>query len=247
MKIKSVFFSLVGLIICVLLIFGWVKYNEGGPVHYPINTGSFFTIGSASIDPTTLLEHVRNGKDLGLTNIQSDLPEDTPFIMSIGWSQNDYLELAEAFHKAVWNDSPNEWHLYRVSFYTSCENPSGKFESADLYYYQDVKIKGKRKYSVRNILIEPSYGYIAWGSDSNYPRPILGWAAIEIENISSVPAEKALELANQQEGNEFRIKENNNCRITVDMWPWGFGRNDWKVSYSGNIDLANVEIWIPFK
>jgi len=165
--------------------------------------------------------------------------------MSIGWSQNDYLEIAKALHKTIWDDNLEEWHLYRVSFYTSCENPNGKFENADLYYYQETKADGKRKYSVRNILIEPEYGYIAWGSDSKYPRPVWGWA--EIENISSFPAEGALELADQQGGGEFRNKENNDCRITVNMWPWGYDRNDWRVNYSGNVDLTNIVIWIPLK
>jgi len=216
-------------------------------VPYPISTGSFFTIGSAIIEPTTFLEDIKNGKEPLLQQVQEGFPEDTPFIMSIGWSQKDYLEIAHTIHKVIWKDDPDEWHLYRVSFYTSCENPSGKFENADLYYYQEVQDNGKRKYSVRNILIEPEYGYIAWGGDSKYPRPILGWTKIEVKNILSLPAEKALELTDQQGGSEFRNKENNDCRITVNMWPWGYDRSDWKVGYSGDVDLKNIEFWIPSK
>lgn len=245
MNIKRTSSFVLGLLICLLVIFFWINYNKGGPVPYPINTGSFYTIGSATIDPKTLLVDIKGEKQPILDQVRSDLPEDTHFIMSIGWSQNDYLEIAKVLHKTIWKDDPDEWHLYRVSFYTGCENPSGKFESADLYYYQEVKVDGKRKYSVRNILIEPEYGYIAWGGDSRYPRPIWGWA--EIENISNFPAERALELADQQGGGEFRNKESNDCRITVDMWPWGYDRNDWRVSYSDNVDLTNIEIWVPLE
>ena len=247
MNTKRIFFFIIGLLICVLLIFGWSKYNEGGPVPYPINTGSFFTIGSATIDPAMLLKNVKNGKEPLLQKVQSGLPEDTSFVMSIGWSQNDYLEIAHTLHEVIWKDDPDKWHLYRVSFYTSCENSSGKFESADLYYYQEIKVNERRKYSVRNILIEPEYGYIAWGGDSKYPRPIWGWAEIEIKNILRFPAEKALELADQEGGSEFRNKENNDCRITVDTWPWGYNRSDWNINYSGNVDLTNIAIWIPSK
>lgn len=244
MNIKRTLLTITGLLICVLLIFSWIKHNEGGSVPYPINLGDFLTIGSSTINPATLLEDIRNGKEPIILQPQLDTPDDPPFIMSIGWSQNDYLEIAKAFHKVIWKDDPNEWHLYRALFDTSCENTSSKFEGADLYYYQEFKVDGKRKYSVRNILIQPEYGYIAWGGDTRYPRPLGGWGNIDLENIRSVSAEKALELADQQGGGDFRNKNNNVCYITASIWPWGYKRSDWNVYYSGK---TNSEIWIPVK
>jgi hypothetical protein len=244
MKINRLMILATSIAVCGLLTFSWVKYNEGGPVPYPINIGDFFSTGSAAINPMRLLEDIRNGKQPLFLRPQSSFPEDPSFIMLIGWSQNDYLEIAKALYKDIWNDDSSQWHLYRVSFYASCKNSNGKFENAELYYYQEVKVDGKRMYSVRAILIQPEYGYVAWGGDTKFPRPLWGWAEIDLESIKSFPAEKALELAGQRGGDEFRNKENNNCGISVDMWPWGYERSDWRVDYSG--ELHN-EIWIPAK
>jgi hypothetical protein len=216
-------------------------------VPYPINLGDFLTIGSTTIDPATLLKDINSGKEMVILETQSDTPEDPLFIMSVGWSQNDYLEIAKTFHKAIWKDNPTEWHLYRALFHTDCKNTSSKFESVDLYYYQEVTVDGKRKYSVRTISIEPQYGYIAWGGDSIYPRPIRGWERIDLESIVSFPAEKALELAEQQEGSGIRKKVNNACHISVSIWPWGYERSDWSVYYGGNTNITNGRIWISSK
>jgi len=244
MKSKRFFLLVIVLSIVCILIFSWIQYNEGGPVPYPKNLGSFFIIESSPIDPATLLEDIRSVNKLMVHQIESGWPEDPPFIMSIGWSQKDYLEIANAFHPVIWKDDPNEWHLYRALFDTSCENTSGKFESADLYYYQEISVEGKRRYSVRTFSIRPQYGYIAWGWDTTYPRPFIrGWEEINSESITGTPAEKAFELAEQQGGRNFRDKEDNICSISVSNYPWAYKRNDWSVHYFG--DSTSLEVWIP--
>jgi hypothetical protein len=245
MNTKRILLSVTGILVSIFLIFSWVKYNEGGPVPYPINLGSFFTIGSTTIDPATLLEDIQGGKGVIILEMLPDTPENPPFIMSVGWSQSDYLVIANAFHKVIWKDDPNEWHLYRALFHTGCENASGEFESADLYYYQEVSMDGKRKYSVRIISIEPQYGYVAWGGDTLYPRPFWGWTEIDLENIKRTAAERALQLAEQQGGSDIRKEVDNACHINVSMWPWGYERDDWSVYYGGNTDITNGEFWIP--
>jgi hypothetical protein len=245
---KRILQAVIGCFLFILIAFGWMKYNEGGPAPYPINTGSFYTIGSATIDPMTLLSDAKTGKEPFLINIQSDFPEDTTFIAVVGWSQNDYLEIARALFRVIWNDDPRNWYLYRIKFSTRCENPSGKFEYADFYYFQEVRRDGKVLYAVRNIFIEPEYGYIAWGGDSFYPRPMLDrWDKIDLESIDALPAEQALIIADQQEGNEFRKKTANACRISMSIWPWGVNGNNWSVWYSGKVDPTNLEVLIPLK
>lgn len=248
MNIKRIFLILIGLFVCALLIFGWVQYNEGGPVPYPISIGDFFTIGSTTIDPATLLDDVENGKEVINLDPQSNIPNSPAFIMTVGWSQNDYLEIAKAFHKAIWKDDPNEWHLYRAFFYLACKNSSAKFEGATLYYYQEVEEDEKSMYSVRAISIEPQYGYIAWGGDTFYPRPMIGeWREIDLEKITKVPAEEALKLAEQQGGKDIRKSVDDSCWIHVNMWPWGYKSSDWSVIYGGNSEITDGRIWISSK
>ena len=231
---------------CLYLYFRLLDRQEQseGPPPYPIGLGSYETVGSTTIDPTTLLEDIHSGRQLAL-QAQADIPHNPPFLIQVGWSQNDYMEIAKAYQKAIWQDDPTLWHLYKLEFHTTCNNTNRKFGYADFLYYQEVTNGGEKLYSVREIEIDPQHGYLAWGGDTFYPPEMPDvWTAINLENIAKVPAEKALALADQQQGNEFRKKENDICNITVFMWPYQPKGNDWSVLYSGK---TYAEIWIPTK
>jgi hypothetical protein len=233
--------AVAALLICFAVIKAWAVYHRGDEVVYPIGLGSFPTVRSATINPTTLLEDIKSGKDPVLLQVQTDTPKKPIFIMSVGWSQSEYLEIANAYQKAIWKDGSSEWHLYKAIFDAICENDRNNFRSADLYYFQQVG----GMYAVRNILIEPEYGYIAWGEDAFYPRSILTpWTEINMKGITQIPAEKALELADKAGGNVFRNTQNNKCSIGVSTWPWGYNRSDWMVIYSG---IGHRKFWIPSK
>ena len=106
MNIKRIFPLVIGLLVCALLVFGWFRINVGGPAPYPINIGNFSVISNTTINPDTLLEDIKHGKEVTILQTQPDIPDNPPFITSVEWSQNDYLKIANAFHKAIWNDNP---------------------------------------------------------------------------------------------------------------------------------------------
>lgn len=249
MKLKRILLILAGVIVSVLvgliLIFLVLENQQEQrrkPPPYPSTLDDFNTIEYAIIDPATLLDDIHSGKKLVL---QADPSDDWTFLMPIGWSQKDFLEVAQAYQKVIWQDDPNMWHLFKASFYTKCDNASDTFASAHFYYYQEVTRDGERLYSARAIEIKPEYGSFAWGEDNLYPRPRFGgWTAIDLESFSKVPAEQALALADQRGGNDYRNQVNNKCNISIRMWPWGYERGDWSVSYTG---ATSTEIWIPTK
>ncbi len=241
MNLKRILLILAGIIVAVfacLFLHFWLldqqeQYREPPP--YPTNLEDFNTIESAAIDPATLLDDIRSGKKLVL-QVQADTPDNPPFLMPIGWSQHDFLDVAQAYQKAIWQDDPNLWHLFKASFYTKCDNASGKFGEVDFYYYQEATKDGESVYSVRAIEIHPEYGYLDWGGDTFYPRPRFGgWTAIDLESITKVPAEQALALADQRGGKDFRNQVNNKCNISVYIFPWAFERSDWSVWYTGKL------------
>lgn len=237
--------TLFALVIVSTLLNVQSDSHKGGEITFPINLGSFPSVRSVIIKPETLLEDVKTGKELQFLQVLGDLPTDAPLIMPIRWSQDDYLEIAGAYRKAIWQDDPNAWHLYKIIFDAACENADNKFRSADLLYIQNTEVGGKGVYAAREIVIEPEYGYVAWGEGATYPRSILNpWTKIDMETISRVPAEKALELADKAGGDKFRSMQHNNCSIGVSTWPWGYNRNDWMVIYSG---LGHLDIWIDVK
>lgn len=236
--IKAIVLVIVGYLVVFNLI--WPDQDVSGPPSYPSGLGRFNVVKSATINPSTLLEEIRSEKQF-IHQIYTDIPNTPSSEIPVEWSQSEYLEVARAFQKAIWQDDPNMWHLFNVSFQTHCETLSDKFAAAEFVYYQEVRRNGEIMYSVRDINVAAEYGYVAWGEDTYYEVPFFDkWTEINQESMASTPAEKALKLADQGKGREFRNSEES-CHIDVTMWPW-IGNDGWKVLYSG---ITSMEIWIP--
>ena len=240
------------IVIAVLMIVGFLIYSlvkmewEERFPDPPPSAGDFNTYELTLIDPATVLDDIHKGRKLVLQIQPEPNPMNPPFIMPIRWSQNDFLEVAQAYGKIIWQDDLNLWHLYKLSLYKKCDSSDGKFTDAEFLYYQEVT-KGKDNlYSVRAIVLSPEYGQLTWGGDTFYPRPrYFGWTEIDRKNIAKVPAEEALVLADQRGGNEYRKSVNNLCKIFVLMSPPDLKRMDWSVTYYG--DTSRIRIWIPAK
>ena len=193
------------LLVTLIIIFTFVAYSiytqilidrqrSNVEIDSPIYPITFDTVEHAPIDPAIILDTIRSGKKLVL-QIHTDIPEDPsflnpqPFLMPVNWSQSDFLEIAQALQKAVWQDDPKKWHLISAEFDTKCDNASGKFRYAKFDYYQDVTKDGERLYAARAIEIQPEYGYLDWGEDTLFhPNPNSGaWTAINLDDITKVP------------------------------------------------------------
>lgn len=246
MNIKQIlsFIAIIVTIVASFLTYSFTKERVSqDETPNPAALWDFKTVESTAIDATTLLDEIQSEKKITL-QIQESLPDNPPF-MPIGWSQSDFLQVAQAYWKVIWTDDPNLWQLYKAGFYSTCDSSNNQFNYAELLYYQEITNDGARLYSVREIEVDPAYGYLAWGGDTVYPHPKKGGLInIDLGNIINVPAEKALALADQRGGNDFRRKENNVCNIGVVLWPSKFKRSDWSVLYTG---ITNTEIWIPMK
>jgi hypothetical protein len=233
-------FMIVGFSIYSILKIEW-KERYPGP---PPNASNFNTYELTLIDPATVLDDIRKGKKLVLQTQPEPNPTNPPFMMPISWSQNDFLEVAQAYGQVIWQDDLNSWHLYKILFHGDCDSSDGKFTDADFLYYQEVTKGEEDLYSVHGIELSPEYGWLTWGGDSFYPRPrFFRWAEIDKKSIVKVPAEEALTLAEQRGGSEFRKTVNNNCDISVIMWPAELQRAEWLVTYFGG--STRTEIWIP--
>ncbi|MBK8418533.1 hypothetical protein [Candidatus Villigracilis saccharophilus] len=231
-------------IIYLGVIFVDIAVNEPG-ADAPRSIGSFNVIESSTIDPTTILSSL-NHDGQNVFNFKSDLPNDLPFVTSVEWGQVDYENLATSIFHVAWNESINDWNLYRMAYFTECGHPEG-FSNGEFYFYLDTS--DHKEYSARGILMEPEYGYVAWGGDTYYHRPLFGWKAINLKEVT-VTAEEALRRAEARGGLSARQSWDNKCIIDVQLWPQGFGRNTWRVNYWNN-DISNenrmVEFWIPAK
>lgn len=240
------------IVIAALMIVGFSMYSllklewDDRYSDPPPSASHFNTYKLTLIDPAKVLDDIHQGKKLVLQIQPEPNPDNPPFITPIRWSQNDFLEVAQAYGKVIWQDDLNLWHLYKLSLYKRCDSSDGKFTDAEFLFYHEVT-KGKEDiYSVRAIDLSPEYGQLRWGGDTYYSRPrYFGWTEIDRQNIAKISGEDALALADQRGGNEFRKSVNNLCTISVLMSPPDLKRMDWSVTYYG--DTSSLRIWIPAK
>lgn len=227
--------ALVALVLAVIAV-AWVVtlYSETNESvrRYPINVGSFSKTGNYKIDPKTIVEAVA----LNDTNIFQPEQEMalTPIPnLIVSWNQATYQSIARAVYQAVWQESQASWSLSRMEFHTGCSDGLEGFDWGDFTYFKDIRVNGENMYSAREIQITPEHGDISWGSDTNFPRPLLGWERIDLNRVR-VSAEEALRTADTKGGKDIRLSMQNRCQIYVSMYPEAYGYNDWKVSYSGS-------------
>jgi hypothetical protein len=241
--------GLVCMVISVLVLIWYltVFLDEPG-VNHPLSIADYWTTGHTEIDPQSLLSSLEQG-DLDIFQLEAGLPEEpsNPPIV-VEWTQADYFKITEAIQQVVWEESMDDWNLYRMDYMAPCKDePMGLFY-AELYYFQEVQVNGKSLYSYREILIDPRYEYIAWGGDTLYEKREARRKSIDLNEVA-IPAEKAMIEAESRGGREFRLSTRNQCSISIKMNPSSYQRFDWKVYYSaGSVVLPEPqEFWIPSK
>ncbi len=211
----------------------------------PVTFASYNVHESSRIDPATILSSINQG-DQNVFNFELGFPpDDSPFVTSVEWRQEDFLNLATSIFHVAWNESISDWNLYRMRYSTRCGDLYG-FSWGELHFY--LETSDKKKYSVRGIDMQPEYGYVTLGGDTYRRRPFFRWKVINLKEVT-VTAEEALRRAEASGGMEFRRSIENKCDIDVILWPDAFERYDWWVSYwdDSAYTTDEPEFWIPTK
>jgi hypothetical protein len=248
MKKRSLLWLLLLLIVPLLLFGNYVTvFLVDGVFHEPgvdatLRFGSLNVIKYSMIDPATILTSINQGNQ-SIFNFKSGFPpDDSPLVTSVEWKQVDYVNLATSIFQVTWNESINDWKLYEMGYDTECDNLDGFYNGEFLYY---LETSDNKQYSARGIRMEPKYGYVWWGGDTYYRRPLFGWKAINLKAMT-VTAEEALRRAEESGGMEAR-QSWGDCYISVVMWPEVFGRDDWWVRYWDNNTNDEAVFWISAK
>jgi hypothetical protein len=118
------------------------------------------------------------------------------------------------------------------------------YESEKLFFcealvYFDDAVSNNLMYAARIIEIEPYFSWVRWGGGIYYPKPILHkWKSIDLSD-ASFTAEKAVQVAEENGGKEARLREDNQCNISVDSE----GDRKWRVDYFG----ADFEVLVDMR
>lgn len=238
--VPTLLFGIYVIVILVDLTFNEPARNAPDPISF----GSFNIIESSTIDPATILSSL-NDDGQNVFSFKPGRPKDPPFVTSVEWRQVDFVNLATSIFHVAWKESVNDWKFYKMEYWTECNHPDGFF-GGEFYFYSETS--NNKEYSMRGILMEPEYGYVAWGGDAYYYRPLFGWKSINLEEMT-VTAEEALHRAEASGGLEAR-QSWETCQVSVVMWPESFGRYDWRVYYWDITNFSrngSAKFWIPAK
>jgi hypothetical protein len=126
-------------------------------------------------------------------------------------------------------------------FNVDCQDPLRGFTIGDFYYFKEVEESGKPAYSGREILIRPLYADVTIGSGTTYPKLAFGWANIDLSNVV-VDTDKALQIAEKNGGQNFRLSVNNHCQVFLSFNP-NSEYDGWKVLYDGG-GINNFKIYV---
>lgn len=220
-----------GLIILLAIIFfGIIAYDNRlhklEDLRPPSRISSYWDIGYFKIDPETILVSLENGN----TNVFTPLPEDVALDLeelsnlSIYWSQTDFLNIASAMGRIVWDDpmSLNDWGVYSIHFDGSCGDNVG-LDFARITYFQTTR----KMYATRLIEIFPHLGWARWGSGEIYPKPVLRkWGNVDLLE-SKISAEEAIRIANDDVKASFQIN-NDRCGVMMSSY---HAFNNWDLTF----------------
>lgn len=233
------------LLVCCSIWGVNISYDGYTGPDYPIDILNFVVTGSSRIEPQTLLQSIEDG-GTNVFQMESEIPENPQFVMLVEWTQAEFMMVANALFQLVWKEPMNNWNLYRMNFVTTCKDDPKGFGHLDLFFYQDAIVNRIKKYSVRTIRLYPDYGYVAWGGDTYWHRPLLKWKTINLSNMK-VPAEKALNIMEAKGGKDFRMSVKNACEISVNLNPELYNRYAWQGGYWSENLYYNMKLWIPLK
>ena len=168
---------------------------------------SYWDTGYYAINPETILASLESGDDnvfMPLLIDPQDITEDVTD-MNISWTQADFLRIASALSRLVWDDPIDSggWNVYFISFGGSCSDPAGFF-SATITYFKT----GRTAYTTRLIEINPYLGYVAWGGEATYPKPILQkWNSVDLFG-AEFTADDALRIVGEDAKERFQLQGN---------------------------------------
>jgi hypothetical protein len=228
MSKKTAILTLI-LVFCLIIV-GIILYEASiymNASKYP--TGKpFDNLVIYKIDPETILNSLESNKtEVFAPATSNPLYDDVPLLWPAGsltWNQKDYINIANALHKYVWEDSLENWHPYSESYSISQCIDVSRINAAYFQFYNRQK---NWYYLVHAMTIDSEYGYVYAGDNDSYYTG--KWKDIDIDSAVVNNADKALLVAEQNGGQDIRLtmRDDKECHISISLEPFAFERPDW--------------------
>ncbi len=186
-------------------------------------------------NPETILEEIGQ-EDKDLFSFSLDESTGTQYFSTdalpsgtFGWSQEDYLKVANAHNFQTQQETLDDWLLYSGAKFgiTNCKNEITGFDYAWLHFYKE---EGET-YLTSTMLIFPLHEEIHSGGPIYEHYQYDDWIGMDVENLS-LTAEDALTIAESAGGKYARQIASDNCRVSVRLRPKEISVTYW--SYDEN-------------
>ncbi|MBV6395163.1 MAG: hypothetical protein HFACDABA_00734 [Anaerolineales bacterium] len=211
------------------------SYPRGTLADYYGNDYGFFRI-----DPETILASLNGGTMDVFLPEERDIEDEVwgrpaLFALPIPWRQSDYLMIANALNQFAFNDTLDKWELYLIDFHANCSDGSNGFRSSTFTYFKtSFGNIGRIKYVTRLLYITPEYMSVTWGGGASFLRPFHGWKNIDLNKVE-ISAEDAVKIAEENGGQEARLRIQNRCEISASLLPRNW--DGWKVRFGYDFEM----------
>lgn len=228
----SVISAFVGLS-CIYLFFS--SRTMSNEFEEPVDRDYLF-------NPETILESASQGS----SNIflpQGDNFEPT-FIeptVTVKWTQNDYLHIANALHSEIWNEPIEDWKLHFMYFHADCEQVEQGPQKAVFEFYKITRSFFPKLGHEETITVTPATDSIWWKKEGLDSRTVYN-SSIDLSQLK-ISADNAFQIAEAHGGSEARLRIMNNCEVSALLAPDGLAQN-WRVNYFNKDDTHIFDITI---
>jgi hypothetical protein len=203
-------------------------------------------------NPKNILATIDQGKDIFSPISSDDFANTNNEYVDIKWSQADFLQVADALSKRVWNEPLNleHWNVYLILLDGSCDDSCAGFYSFEITYYKTIKTGWEPTYYARHIDLIAGGGVARMG-DGNFSTDFsLGyWENIEMAKFQTT-ADQAIRIAEEYRKKIAGFEDISYIVVNISpisKSPYSTHKYDWEIEYSHSNPTAFLTVYInPF-
>jgi len=195
-----------------------------------------------SIDSNTILANISQGDIQVFNLLMATPPVYPPLSDSVKWGQDDFCKVAQAFYSAILKEKIADWQLTEIAFNLKCDEIDKGPQYVRFGFFRYLVVKKENVRLKRDLFITPNQNLVVF-SETEYQPVYEKWSVIDPSKIK-IKIEDALEIAENNQGKEFRQQVDNQCSISANLDANGKYSDGWFVAYTELSDQQTKRLWL---
>jgi hypothetical protein len=208
-----------------------------------------------SFDPVNVQQSIREGKtnifhreyELNLHRVTPEtlIPEPPTLLHVIPkypfpkWNEADFERVIRASSQLLAKDPLDDYKLAALEFQSVCQYPYIGSHIMIFSFFKVMSNEEHGNYSRRKAFVNISTGRLTW-IETQFSEIVYEDRILEREG-NYIPAETALNIAEEAGGSSFRSRQSNSC-IIRGWLNTDITRNEWRISYQDSFQTFEVQI-----